>query len=435
MQEITRQLGATAMPAAPAAAGTRTLEARLLPGSGCLSAGCPTRVHLLLQLVAAAGATGRRAPLNLCLVIDRSGSMEGQPLDYVKRACCHVVDLLAETDILSIVTFEDLVEVVMPARRVLNKALIKEHINRIQPGNTTNVYDGLMAGALQVSSVPAGGYLNRILLLTDGEPTAGIKDYGAIVQQVSDHRDHGISVTALGFGADYNEELMAGIARRSGGNYYNITEPGLIPEVFRRELENLMTVSARNIRVRISFPRDVQCRYLYGIPGARIGDRVLEFALPDMERGGVVSALAELEAGPHLPGVYRIARADVTYEDCGSGGPAAVSADAPGEFVLDPGRVEASRNLQVQQELDLHLASRDLEKTMMGMRTQQITTSAAMMELQRAHTVLMQAGRTGQAAEVGDAMRALQSGGEIQKTLMGTVLSLDMGRTDASKEP
>lgn len=435
MQERTQQLGVTggATPSPVAQAGK--VSARLVSGSEYLPAGCPTRVHVMLQLTASAEASGRRAPLNLCLVIDRSGSMEGQPLDYVKRACGHVVDMLQESDILSIVTFEDQVDVVMPARRVLNKALIKEHINRIEPGNTTNIFDGLAAGAMQVASVPAGGYLNRILLLTDGEPTAGIKDYGSIVQQVSEHRNRGISVTALGFGPDYNEELMAGVARRSGGNYYNITEPGMIPQVFARELESLMTVSARSLHVRVSFPRDIQCRYLYGIPGARIGDRLLEFDLPDLERGGSVTALAELEGGPHVPGVFRIARADISFEDCGSGSPGSVTAEAVSEFVVDLAKVEAGRNPLVQQELDLHLASRDLEKTMMGMRTQQITTSAAMLELQRAHTVLMQAGRSAQAGEVGDAIQSLQAGGEIQKTLMGTVLNLDLGRSDATKEP
>jgi Ca-activated chloride channel homolog len=107
----------------------------------------PGRLNLLFHVQSSGALGGRRLPLNLCLVIDRSGSMEGEPLEYVKRACSYVVDLLEPADILSIVTFEEQVDVVMPARRIVNKALIKEHIQRIQPGNTTNLYDGIVAGA------------------------------------------------------------------------------------------------------------------------------------------------------------------------------------------------------------------------------------------------------------------------------------------------
>ena len=79
--------------------------------------------------------------------------MEGEPIEYVKRACEYVVDMLEPNDILSIVTFEEQVDVLMPARRVVNKALVKEHIRRIEVGNTTNLYDGLMAGCMQISAV------------------------------------------------------------------------------------------------------------------------------------------------------------------------------------------------------------------------------------------------------------------------------------------
>ena len=159
--------------------------------------------------------------------------MEGEPLEYAKRACAYVVDLLEPNDILSVITFEDGADVIMPARRVVNKALVKDYINRIYAGNTTNLYEGLMTACQQVASVKSENTLNRVLLLTDGEPTAGTKDFASIVGQVAEQKGRGITVTALGFGPDYNEELMAGIARRSGGNYYYIARPELIPEVFR----------------------------------------------------------------------------------------------------------------------------------------------------------------------------------------------------------
>src|SRR5580700_8116511 len=244
----------------------QTIEAECLAGNRYAMSTEMSRDHALIVVKASGQQLGRRAPINVCLVIDRSGSMEGEPIEYVKRACEYVVDMLEPNDILSIVTFEEQVDVLMPARRVVNKALVKEHIRRIVVGNTTNLYDGLMAGCMQISAVQSQtpGYVSRVLLLTDGEPTAGLKDFNSIVQQVSQQKTQGISITALGFGSEYNEELMAGIARRSGGNYYYIQRPDLLPEVFRRELETLMTIVAKNIHVRFQLSRWVRVRQVYG---------------------------------------------------------------------------------------------------------------------------------------------------------------------------
>jgi Ca-activated chloride channel family protein len=406
----------------------RALELEAALGSRYGYASGTSREHLLLSLKSSGAQMGRRMPLNLCLIIDRSGSMEGEPLEYVKRACSYVVDLLEPSDALSIVTFEEQVDIVMPARRVMNKALIKEHINRIQAGNTTNLYDGLVAGCMQLASLNAPGYLNRALVLTDGEPTAGIKDFNSIVQQVAEQKKRGISITALGFGSEYNEELMAGIARRSGGNYYYIAQPALIPEVFRRELETLMTITAKNVRVRLNLSKGVQGRYVYGVPSPQFSQRTIEFQLQDIERGSHISNLTELEFDRHVPGIYRVVRAEIAYDDAISGRSEVISADAVLEFTTDQAQVEAGRNPVVQRELEVHLASRNLEKTMMGMRTQQLTAMGAMQELNKTRTMLMQSGRTGEANEVTLAMETLQRGGEVEKTLIGTIYHLDQGK-------
>jgi hypothetical protein len=98
------------------------------------------------------------------------------------------------------------------------------------------------------------------------------------------------------------------------------------------------------------------------------------------------------------------------------------------EFVNDRSQVEAGKNPVVQRELEVHLASRNLEKTMMGMRTQQLTAMGAMQELQKTRTILMQSGRSAEAQEVGQAIDALQRGGEVEKTLIGTIYHLDKGK-------
>ncbi|HLV78678.1 MAG TPA: VWA domain-containing protein [Chthonomonadaceae bacterium] len=408
----------------------QTLTVECLAGNRYAMAPEVTREHALVVLKASGQQLGRRAPINIALCIDRSGSMEGEPLEYVKRACDYVVDMLEPNDILSIITFEEQVDVLMPARRVVNKALVKEHIHRLEVGNTTNLYDGLMAACMQIASVQqqAPGYVHRVLLLTDGEPTAGLKDFNSIVQQVAQQKANGISVTALGFGSEYNEELMAGIARRSGGNYYYIQRPDLIPEVFRRELESLLTIVAKNVRVRFNLSRWVQVRQVYGFQPA-FQHRAIEVSVPDIERGTVRTVLAEMELDRHPPGTFRVVRVEVLYDDIVNNRPERASADCVFEFTNDRELLAANVNPVVRNELEIAQASQNLQRTIMGMRTQQLTATGALQELQKTQAILSQTGQTQQARELDAAMQALQRGGaDVEKTLIGTIYELDQGK-------
>jgi Ca-activated chloride channel family protein len=416
--------GRTAM--APAPFG---LAMEVIAGNQYANAGRSSAEHALIQVDASGVIGGRRLPLNLCLVIDRSGSMEGEPLEYVKRACGHVVDLLDQNDVLSVVTFEERVDIVMPARRVLNKGLIKEHINRIQAGNTTNIFDGLTAGASQVASVRSEGFVNRVVVLTDGEPTAGVKDYSSIVGCAAEQRSRGVSVTALGFGPEYNEELLVGLAKRGGGNYYYIARPELIPEVFRAELEQLLTIVAKNVRMRLIQSRWVDLRQVYGQQPV-LGPRTAEIQLPDLERGASLRTLVELSLGRRPPGTYRVARVEVTYDDCVTGAfNQRLEGDVVFNFVTDAALVASGVNGTVQREIEISKASRNLERTMMGLKTQQLTAGAAMADLQRTQMLLQQTGMSEQAAEIGQAIQGIRSGsGDAEKTLIGTVMDLDLGK-------
>ncbi len=398
-----------------------------IPGNKYAFFGGATREHVLAKVTGSGTAMGVRMPLNLCLILDHSGSMEGAPMDYMKQACGYVVDLLEPNDVLSIVVFSDTAQVLMPARRVINKALIKEHINRLELGNTTNLYDAIALGASQVASVASQGYVNRALLFTDGEPTSGNKDFSAIVGQVAEQKSRGITITALGFGSEYNEELLAAIARRSGGNYYYITRPELIPEIFRKELETLMMIVARNVRMRVQMSRWVQVRQIYGkLP--QFGYRSAEVTLSDLERGETQTALIELELGPRPGGTYRVAKIEIIYDDSITGRTETVSSDVVFDFTSDQSLIAGNVNPVVQRELEIAEASKNLEKTVMGMRTQQISPAQAVQELEKTRMLLLDQGKTLQAQDIQNAIDQIKQGGGAEKTLVGTILDLDRGK-------
>lgn len=418
-----------------AMAAPRALVATITPGRDATIANGPAREQFLVefhaqgQALPGVGVSGTRAPLNLCLVIDRSGSMEGPPLDYVKQACSYVVDLLSPNDILSIVTFEEIVEVLMPPQRVTNKQPIKDGIQRLVPGNTTNLYDGLSLGAQQVASVDEPGRATRLIVLSDGDPTAGIKDFAVLVQHAGEIKSRGITVTFLGFGPDYNEELLAGMAKRAGGNYYYIPRPELIPEIFRTELEKLMTVAARNLQLQMKLARWVNLR---AATGHTVAPTAREFTidLADLEQGAVLQQMFDFEFPQHPMGWYRIASGRLSYDDSVSGRTEAIDLDFVIEFTADAARYSVPVNIKVAGAAEVAAASRTVEKTIMGLKSGQLTGQMALLELQKTQMLLIQEGRTAEAQEVTLAMRALQTGdrGQAEKTLMGAVVQLDQGK-------
>ncbi|MFZ4507964.1 MAG: vWA domain-containing protein [Fimbriimonas sp.] len=422
-------LKTTAMAAMGVADAGFTVE--VVPSREATMANGPAREQFLLQInaggTAPAGFTGTtgRTPLNLCLVIDRSGSMEGAPLEYVKQACSYVVDMLSPNDILSIVTFEETVDVLMSPQRVSAKQPIKDGIARLQPGNTTNLYDGLALACQQVSSISEPGRATRMVVLTDGDPTAGIKDFSALVTHAGEIKQRGISVTFLGFGPDYNEELLASMAKKAGGNYYYIPRPEMIPEVFRTELEKLMTVTARNLKLTVKLARWVTMRSPQTASSGEIS-----IPLTDMERGSTLEQVFDFDFPNHPLGHYRVASGKLSYEDLSTGQQQSVNVDFVMEFTADAARYSAPVNPRVRQAADLVAASRAVERTVMGLKTGMITQMGAVAELQKTQMLLVSQGRTGEAQEVTMALRAIQSGNvdSAEKTLMGTMVQLDQGK-------
>lgn len=412
-----------------AMAPMQALTATLTPSREATMANGPAREQFLLELIGAGNAVpgvgAGRTPMNLCLVIDRSGSMEGPPLEYAKQACAYVVDLLTPNDVLSIVTFEETVDVLMAPQRVTNKQLIKDGIQRLMPGNTTNLYDGIALAAQQVSALNDPGRATRLIVLSDGDPTAGIKDFSSLVAHAGEIKSRGISCTFLGFGPDYNEELLASMAKRAGGNYYYIPRPEMIPEVFRTELEKLMTVVTRNLSLSVKPARWVSLRS----PQASTGSEV-QIPLADLERGMTIEQVFDFEFSNHPLGHYRVAAGKLTYEDLIAGRTVTQDIDFVIEFTSDAARYSAPPNPRVQGAALLALASRVVEKTVMGLKTGMLTQMGAVQELQKTQMLLTAEGRTAEAQEVTMALRAIQSGNVAgaEKTLMGTMLNLDQGK-------
>lgn len=301
----------------------------------------PCTVWVMVRLVAgemgrsadAAGGEKERLPLNLALVLDRSGSMGGRKLDHVQRAACFAVDQVGAGDRLALVTFDDQVEVRWPAQEVTHKDVLKQVIRSIDTGGSTNLSGGMLAGYEEVRKGLRQGQINRVLLLTDGLANCGITEPGRIVTRVREIAGEGVSVTTMGVGEGFNEDLLIAIAEASGGNFYFIGNPDIIPGVFGQEMQGLLSVLAQSIRVTVQGGAGAEVVGFIGYEPVPVQGGAT-VSLPDLYEHETKVLLAEVRL-PALPaGEHEVCRLACEYMAV-EGGLAKVTADASVRLRVD----------------------------------------------------------------------------------------------------
>ncbi|PTA68574.1 vWA domain-containing protein [Deinococcus arcticus] len=224
---------------------TPTLELR--PLRPALPAGQTAHLTLLIRVHPAPVPThtARRPPLNLALVIDRSGSMGGHPLHMARQAAGAAVRQMGPNDRVSVVAFDDEVKVVVPSRAVTDPDGIIRAIDTIEAGGMTNLQGGWLEGATQVAAHLDPQALNRVVLLSDGQVNAGVVDRTEIARHVQGLTQRGVSTSSIGLGQDYDEELLLAIANAGDGNFEHVEDPGRLPTLFEEELQGLTRTTGR----------------------------------------------------------------------------------------------------------------------------------------------------------------------------------------------
>ncbi|PSF36306.1 hypothetical protein C7H19_13960 [Aphanothece hegewaldii CCALA 016] len=212
----------------------------------------PTTVDLIVNFQAPEAEKNKtRRPLNLSIVLDRSGSMAGTPLKYAIKAAQKLVDFLTPDDILSVVIYDDHVQTILSPQNVTNPFSIKSLIGQIRAGGCTNLSGGWLMGCNHVKANLSPNKLNRVLLLTDGLANVGLTDPNTLTKTASDQARQGITTTTLGFGTYFNEDLLIGMSNAGKGNFYFIQSPDDAADVFTIEMESLVSVVAQNLTVNI----------------------------------------------------------------------------------------------------------------------------------------------------------------------------------------
>jgi Ca-activated chloride channel family protein len=257
-----------------------------------------------------------RAPLNLALVLDRSGSMRGDKLRYVQRAAHHVLDLLDERDRVALIAYDDQVKLLATSEPVTDRLRdeLKARIDALRPGGQTDLGGGWLKGCQEVADHQALDGVNRVLLLTDGLANRGITDLEELARHARELRRRGVSTSTFGVGLDFNEQLLEAMAEEGGGHFRFIEQTEQIPDVFRRELGELLTIVAREAFLRIAVPKGLTVELLGDLLHERDGDALRVF-MGDLSAGERRSIYTKVLLPPDAPGAHTVLRAEVAYAD------------------------------------------------------------------------------------------------------------------------
>ena len=227
------------------------LSVDILPSQTIVHAGHTQKVYVKIGLTGQGIRSHTRAPANIAIVLDKSGSMNGVKMMRAKEAAIMAINRLGSRDIVSVIAYSGRVEIIQSATRATDKELVTESIRRIHAGGSTALFAGVTRGAAELRTYLKRNQINRVILLSDGQANVGPKtpyELGQLGEQLS---EEGISVSTIGLGLGYNEDLMTKLASYSGGNHAFVEDANDLARIFTHEFNDVLSVVANDASINI----------------------------------------------------------------------------------------------------------------------------------------------------------------------------------------
>ncbi|MDO6563414.1 VWA domain-containing protein [Amphritea sp. 1_MG-2023] len=215
-----------------------------------------------------------RIPANVAIVLDKSGSMGGDKIQYAREAAIMAIKRLDERDIVSVVSYDSRVQVVVPATQVRHQQRIYQAIRHIQANGNTALFAGVSKGANELRKFLSRNKVNRVVLLSDGLANIGPQSASELGELGASLAKEGISVTTIGLGLGYNEDLMTRLAGFSDGNHAFVENAEDLASVFQYEFGDVLSVVAQGVNIEIHCHNGVKPIRLLGRESEIMGSRV-----------------------------------------------------------------------------------------------------------------------------------------------------------------
>lgn len=288
----------------------------LTPRRQAVPAGFESTLDVLVRVAAPdapESAAPARAPLHLALVIDRSGSMSGEPLAEAKNAAAFVIDHLSLGDRAALIVFDDNVHTLMPLSDMSHRAAFRAAIAGIQSGGSTDLHGGWFAGAEALAPAATPKTISRVILLSDGCANKGLTEMGAITGQCTELAGTGVTTSTYGLGRNFNEALMIAMARAGHGNSYYGQRAADLMDPFREEFALLNALCARQLVLNVAAAPGFRAEILNDYPRSPQGG----WRLPDLAHGAEAWAFVRLTVEPRAEDLppFDLLSATVSYQD------------------------------------------------------------------------------------------------------------------------
>jgi len=352
-----------------AVAQPMTLEARL--AQPVMQAGEAQRNFLRIGLGGCKPErAANRTPVNVAFVIDRSGSMHGARIAQAREVAIMAVNRLDANDVASVVIFDEKIDVLVPAQQVLDRRLFIDRIRQVGARGRTAIHDGVVEGAREVRKFFDARRLNRVVLLSDGQANVGpskAEDFARLGRELL---EQGISVSTIGLGHDYNEDLMLQLARASDGNHAYAAAPDDLIKIFNREFDDVLASCAQMVSIEVELAPGVRAMRALSREGSIAGDHA-KFQLNQVYQATEHYVLLEVELDGGAAGTEQeLGRVRVAYSAPEGGARRTLEAPIKGRFAsaaeakasLDQTVMESVVEQSTRARAQLAIALRDQGK-------------------------------------------------------------------------
>jgi Ca-activated chloride channel family protein len=330
-----------------------TLEAGA--DSPVVKAGEPARIIARALIRPEIPERSARVPLAVALVLDKSGSMESDgKMENAKRGALEALRLLDERDKAALVVYDSSARVLTRATSAGDTKRFRRAIDGLRAGGNTALYDGVSLGAGEVARFAREGFVPRVVLLSDGLANVGPSSARELARLGREAAGMEITITTIGLGLDYDEDLMTALASESGGNAYFAKNAGALADIFRRETEDAVALTGRRLKVTLSCEGGAKPVRVLGREG-RTDGVIMETEIENLY-GAEKYAMFEIEIPAGADGAkMRAGTAKIEYTDAASGKSLTIESPLEITFTSKADEVERRRDAEITSQAEMAL--------------------------------------------------------------------------------